>query len=157
MFAVGLNEYEVYFRSGVTSSDFGGKTWQLLSLKENTAVLQHDSCSSVTSDSITESGLEGSNRYSSSAASHMTRYMRTGSDSGWSEGSSVRGSLTLATPIKQPARDEPSGEGRSLCMTLATPIQKTSSEQAVDAVLPTSHASGMDAEISNKGLYVTTT
>ncbi|XP_046351309.2 tectonin beta-propeller repeat-containing protein 1-like [Haliotis rufescens] len=150
VFAVGLNEYEVYFRSGVTSSDFGGKTWQLLSLKENTAVLQHDSCSSVTSDSIAESGLEGSNRYSSSAASHMTRYMRTGSESGWSEGSSVRGSLTLATPIKQPARDEPSGEGRGLCMTLATPIQKTSSEQAVYAVLPTSHASGMDAEISNK-------
>ncbi|XP_067673627.1 tectonin beta-propeller repeat-containing protein 1-like isoform X2 [Haliotis asinina] len=151
VFALGLNENEIYFRSGVTSSDLGGKTWQLLSLKENTSVLQQDSFSSVMSDSLTESGLEDSSRFSSLVASQMTKYMpRTGSESGWSESSSVAGSLTHAKLVNTPVSDKPAGARNGFCMTLATPIQKTSLGQAGDAVPPSRTVSGTEAIVSNK-------
>ncbi|ESO93374.1 hypothetical protein LOTGIDRAFT_190059 [Lottia gigantea] len=61
VFGIGLNDRKPYFRSGVNTSDLGGKTWQLLMLREDLSKLSHaDSSFQSLDDEDTSSDYQSS-------------------------------------------------------------------------------------------------
>ncbi|XP_041363457.1 tectonin beta-propeller repeat-containing protein 1-like isoform X2 [Gigantopelta aegis] len=60
VFAIGMDDQEVYYRAGVTNSDLGGKSWQKLQLQEDIRGISTGSTSSCMSEMRNDSDLDES-------------------------------------------------------------------------------------------------
>ena len=70
-----MDDQEIYFRAGITSSDVGGRSWQKLCLQEEMHRTATGSDSSITSEKRNDSDMEESSCYSDSVS--LTSEART--------------------------------------------------------------------------------